>query len=96
MYCMKQSKNTTMTVRIEPEVERKLEALARDMHRSKAYLASEAITDFVGRNAWQVEEIRQALEEHEAGTPGVPHEDVRRWVESWGTENELERPTPRV
>lgn len=93
---MKQSKNTTMTVRIEPEVGEKLDALARDMHRSKAYLASEAISDFVARNAWQVAEIRRGLEEHASGTPGVRHEVVRRWVESWGSENELPRPTPNA
>lgn len=93
---MENPKTTTMTVRIEPEVGKKLDALARDMHRSKAYLASEAIAAFVDRNAWQVEEIRQALEDRAAGKPGVPHEDVQRWVESWDTENELERPTPQA
>jgi predicted transcriptional regulator len=37
------AKTTTMTVRLAPEVSDKLDVLARDMKRSKAYLASEAI-----------------------------------------------------
>jgi hypothetical protein len=29
------------------------------------------------------------------GAPGVLHEDVVRWVESWDTGHELPRPKPR-
>jgi len=37
------AKSTTMTVRLKPEVSERLEMLARDTKRSKAYLSSEAI-----------------------------------------------------
>ena len=47
------AKSTTMTVRLKPEVSDKLKALARDMKRSKAYLASAAIESYVELNAWQ-------------------------------------------
>lgn len=87
-------KSTTMSVRIPPEVDEKLEALARDTKRSKAYLAGEAIADFVERNAWQVARIREAFEEVKAGKPGVPHAAVEEWIESWGTQDELPRPEP--
>ena len=86
---------TTMTVRLKPEVSEKLEALARDTKRSKAYLASEAITSYVDLNAWQVAHIKESLEEAHSGAPGVPHEEVVNWVNSWGTDNELPRPEPK-
>lgn len=86
------AKSTTMTVRIAPEVSDKLEELARDMKRSKAYLAGEAITAYVDRNAWQVARISEALEEARSGAPGIPHDKVARWVKSWDTKRELTRP----
>jgi len=87
------AKSAMMTVRLSPETSEKLEALARDTKRSKSYLATEAIEAYVNLNAWQVARIKEALEEAESGAPGIPHEDVVKWMESWGTDHEL--PTPR-
>jgi RHH-type transcriptional regulator, rel operon repressor / antitoxin RelB len=89
------AKSTTMTVRLKPEVSEKLEALARDLKRTKAYLASEAIEAYVDLNDWQVAHIKQAFEEDESGAPGVPHEEVVAWMESWGTDHELPMPKPK-
>jgi predicted transcriptional regulator len=89
------AKSTTMTVRIPPEVNTKLDALARDTKRSKSYLAGEAIASFVERNAWQIEEIKEGLREAKSGAPGVPHAEVEKWVRSWGGKKELARPSPR-
>ena len=46
-------------------------------------------------NAWQVEHIKAALAEDKAGGPGVPHEEVVRWIESWGTDHELPKQAPK-
>ena len=89
------AKSTTMTIRLTPEVSERLDALARDTKRSKSYLASEAIESYVALNAWQVAHIKEALAEDEAGEPGVPHDEVVRWMGSWGTGNELPRPKPK-
>ena len=88
-------KNTTMTVRIPPEVSDELDALARDTKRTKAYLAGEAITDYVKRNAWQVARIRERLEEAKSGGPGIPHEEIERWMDTWDTDHELPAPEPK-
>ena len=88
-------KTMTMTVRLTPEISDKLEALARDTKRSKSYLAGEAIASFVEMNAWQVGRIKKALADARSGAPGVPHQEVVRWVESWDTPNERRRPRPR-
>ena len=88
-------KTATMTVRLTPELSDKLEALARDTNRSKSYLASEAIASFVEVNSWQVGRIKKALAEARSGAPGVPHDEVVRWVQSWDTDNQRRWPKPR-
>ena len=82
------AKSTTMTVRLKPEVSDKLEVLACDMKRSKAYLASEAIEAYVDVNSWQIAHIKEALEEDRADRPGISHEEVVEWMNSWGTGHE--------
>ena len=59
--------STTMTIRLEDEVKDRLDRLADSTNRSKSYLAAEAIREFVETNEWQIAEIREALEEADAG-----------------------------
>ena len=59
--------STTMTVRLEDEVRDRLDQLAEATHRSKSFLAAEAIRAFVETNEWQIGEIRTALREADAG-----------------------------
>jgi len=89
------AKSAMMTIRLTPEVSEKLEALARDTKRSKSYLASEAIENYLDLNAWQVDEIKKGLEEARSGTSGVPHKEVEKWVRSWGSDHERPRPTAK-
>ena len=42
-----------------------------------------------------VEEDEAAMAEFERTGVGVPWEEVRDWMKSWGTANELPRPQPR-
>ena len=89
------SKGITRTIRLKPEVSEKLGALARNTKRSPSDLANEAIESYVDLNAWQITHIEAALAEDQAGAAGVPHEDVVRWVDSWGSDRELPRPEPK-
>jgi predicted transcriptional regulator len=89
------AKSVVVTVRLKPEVSEKLDALARDTKRSTSHLASEAIETYVNLNGWQAAHIKAALAEDEAGGPAVPHEEVVRWMQSWGTDHELPRPQPK-
>ena len=89
------AKSTTMTIRVPSDVSSKLGALARDLKRSKSYLAGEAIASYVTRNAWQVEEIKAGLREAKSGAPGVAHGEVEKWVRSWRTTRPLKRPRPK-
>jgi predicted transcriptional regulator len=59
--------STTMTIRLDDEVKDRLDVLAEATHRSKSFLAAEAIRDYVENNEWQIGEIRAAMKEADAG-----------------------------
>ena len=59
--------STTMTVRLEDDVKDRLNVLAEATHRSKSFLAAEAIRAYVENNEWQVGENQAALKEADAG-----------------------------
>lgn len=80
-----------VTVRIPVEVNRKLERLAKATSRSKSWLAAEAIGTYVTSESdflVAVEEGRKAAESGDV----VPYEEVRQWLASWGTKDELPPP----
>jgi RHH-type transcriptional regulator, rel operon repressor / antitoxin RelB len=54
---------TTMTIRLEPELKQRLDQLAEVTHRSKSYLAAEALREFVELNEWQLREVKDAIKE---------------------------------
>ena len=55
--------SATITVRLENEVKDRLARLADSTRRSKSFLASEAIREFVENNEWQIAETRAAPKE---------------------------------
>lgn len=59
--------SATITVRLEDEIKDRLARLAEATQRSKSFLASEAIREFVESNEWQIAEIQAALKEANAG-----------------------------
>jgi RHH-type rel operon transcriptional repressor/antitoxin RelB len=58
---------TTMTIRLESAVKDRLERLSEATRRTKSFLAAEAIREYVETNEWQIQEIRSALAEANAG-----------------------------
>ena len=58
--------SVTMTIRLEDDVKDRLEGLAEATHRSKSFLAAEAIRAYVESNEWQIAEIQAALKEADA------------------------------
>ena len=59
--------STTVTLRLDDEVKNKLEKLAESTHRSRSFLAAEAIKAYVDTNEWQINEIHVAIQEADAG-----------------------------
>jgi predicted transcriptional regulator len=76
------AESTTLTVRLSRELKGKLDRLAKSTRRSKSYLAAEAITEYVDANAWQIEEIRKAVQKADAGGPFVSDEDATRYLDA--------------
>ena len=74
--------STTMTVRLSTELKDRLERLAGSTKRSKSYLAALAIAEYVDANAWQVEEIRKAVEKADAGGPFVRDDAAAHFLEA--------------
>lgn len=86
--------SVTMNVQLPEAVRDRLETLAKSSNRSPATLAAEAITAYVEASTWQVALIAERVEELEAGSKTVSHEEVARWVASWATGNESLPPKP--
>lgn len=74
--------STTMTVRLEDDVKDRLDQLAQATQRSKSFLASEAIREFVETNEWQIREIQASLGEADAGD-FASEQDLQALTKKW-------------
>lgn len=77
------SESATMSIRLDHQLKIRLEKLAKATHRSKSYLASEAVREFVELNEWQINEIEVAIKEADAGDFATENE-VRKVMSKWG------------
>ena len=84
--------SATFTVRVDSDIKKRLEKLAKSTGRSRSFLAAEAIGEFVDVNEWQIAGIRAAMQSLDRGE-SIPHEQVKEWVKSWGSRKE--RPAPK-
>ena len=84
------------TVRLQPEVESGLEAMADKLHRSKNWLVNQAIREFVARQEQEQSRWSETLTAMGSVAQGkvVSGQAVHEWLESWGSSKEL--PTPKV
>ena len=77
-----------LTIRVSSELKSKLEKLGKTLHRSKSYIAEQAISHYVDKNAWQIDELTQAQDKIRQGN-FVSNDEVGRYLQSWGNEKEL-------
>ncbi len=75
--------STTMTIRLEPDLKNRLDELAEATHRSKSFLAAEAIREFIELNEWQLGEIKSALKEADKGD-FASEKDLKKTLAKWG------------
>ena len=87
--------STILTFRVDEHIKEELESLAEATQRSKSFLASEALKDYLAREAWQVAHTLEGMKQAREGKT-VPHEEVDAWMASLGTANQLSRPRPKV
>jgi predicted transcriptional regulator len=81
----------TLSIRIDSETKKRLDALAKRSKRSKSFLAAEAIAAYVEAEEWQLGEVHAGLAELDAGQ-AVSHENVSKWLRSWGRPGEPKAP----
>lgn len=85
--------STTFSVRVEAAIKKRLEKLAKSTGRSRSFLAAEALNGYLDLNEWQVAGIKQAMGSLDRGE-GIPHNEVKDWVKSWGQKRERPAPKP--
>jgi len=76
------SQSTTMTIRIESELKLRLDKLSESTHRSKSYLAAEAVREYVDLNEWQINEIKAAVKEADSGD-FASEKDINSVLNKW-------------
>jgi RHH-type transcriptional regulator, rel operon repressor / antitoxin RelB len=81
----------TLSIRIDSETKKRLEALSKHSKRSKSFLAAEAIATFIESEEWQLGEIQAGITELESGQT-VSHEKASKWLQSWGKAGESKAP----
>jgi len=74
---------SVISFRLPDEMEQKLADLAKSTGRTKSWLANQAISDYLAREAWQIAEIEMALKEADAGD-FVPDEEMNAKFKQWG------------
>ena len=77
------SQSSTMTIRLDADLKTRLDKLADATHRSKSYLAAEAVREYIELNEWQLQEIQAAVTEADAGDC-ASEESVNAVFGKWG------------
>lgn len=88
---MANTRSATLSIRLKPEVKKRLAKLAKVSGRSSNFLISDAVESYVADQERMQGEIRQADRQVKSGHY-VAHEDMKAWLLSWGTDRELPPP----
>lgn len=75
--------NTLVSARIPGVLASRLDKLAKTMHRSKSYLAAQAIEEFVDLQEWHVNAIEEGIAAVERGE-AVSHDQAVALLKTWG------------
>jgi predicted transcriptional regulator len=81
----------TLSIRIDTETKKRLDALSKSSKRSKSFLAAEAIAAYVDSEEWQLGEVHAGMAELDLKQE-VSHEKVTKWLKSWGNPGETKAP----
>ena len=76
---------TTMTVRLESELKDRLDKLADATHRSRSFLAGDAIRKFIELNEWQIQELQKAIKEADAGE-FASNKEIKDVFDKWAVD----------
>mgnify|MGYP001559682813 FL=1 len=92
MRIQKTKSTTTFTIRVPTVIKQRLDKLAKATSRTRSWLAAEAVATYVTEQDWQLAEIEAGIKDAVAGRV-IPHEEVKQWLNSWGSGDEQAPPT---
>ncbi len=78
-------------IRLQPEIENPLEKLANKLDRSKNHLINQAIKEFLARKSLDEKKQKETLESVKSNRV-IEEQDVNKWLDSWGKDNEQKPP----
>jgi len=81
----------TLSIRIDANTKKRLDALSKRSKRSKSFLAAEAIAAYVDSEDWQLGELQAGIADLDSGQE-VSHDKVSKWLASWGKPSESKAP----
>ena len=87
--------SSVLSVRVPEELKEQLDYLSRSTKRSRAYLAAEALGDYVKKNAWRAKELHAAITEADKGV-FVSHEAMVAWADALGAGASSSPPKPDI
>lgn len=82
------------TVRLQPELEMRLDEVAAKLHRSKSWVINQALREFVGKEAEAESRWRETLAAIDSVQAGrvLSGDSVHDWLRSWGAADEKRAP----
>src|SRR6185437_12934883 len=88
---MANTHSLTLSIRLKPEIKKRLAKLAKASSRSSNFLISDAVESYVADREQMLAELRHADQQVKSGHY-IRHEDMKAWLLSWGTDRELPPP----
>lgn len=88
---MANTRSATLSMRLKPEIKKRLAKLAKASGRSSNFLICDAVETYVANQERMLAETRQADRQVKSGHY-VRQEEMKAWLLSWGTEKELPPP----
>jgi len=88
---MANTRSATLSVRLRPEIKKRLAKLSKASGRSSNFLISDAVETYVADQERMLAEVRQAERQVKSGHY-IKREDMKAWLLSWGTSHELPPP----
>jgi predicted transcriptional regulator len=85
------NKTLPVSVRLQPELNEQVSAIAQALHRPKSWVIEQALKDFVAVQTWQMSAIDEGIRAADKGHV-VAHDEVAKWVSSWDNPGELPMP----
>lgn len=79
------------SIRLDDELKQKVNALCEITERSKAYVTTKALEEYLARNQWKAEAIKQAKQDAKTGE-FISQDAMMAWANSLGTDSPLPEP----